>query len=256
MRTEPIASSSSMKTIAGAFFRASWKSDRIRAAPSPANISTKDDALAEKKFAPDSVAIAFASSVFPVPGGPCSSTPFGTRAPSRSKRLRSVRKSTTSRSSSFASSSPAMSSQEIDSEVALSIGAGLTRGMYWVVFQRRKAMTPKRTIGSQVRMKSAISPVLCGIGVMATLFARVRLVSTPPDGDKGTPLWCNPQVDRVELGMLQPPVAPRVGQGRVEPEVVQHDRRTRRQQAENGIRVVLRVPRVDEQEVERGLAGH
>jgi hypothetical protein len=35
-----------MKTIAGAFLRASLNSRRIRAAPSPANISTNDDALA------------------------------------------------------------------------------------------------------------------------------------------------------------------------------------------------------------------
>ena len=35
-----------MKMIAGAFLRASVKSLRMRAAPRPANISTKDDALA------------------------------------------------------------------------------------------------------------------------------------------------------------------------------------------------------------------
>ena len=36
-----------MKMIAGAFLRASSNSFRIRAAPSPANISTKADALDE-----------------------------------------------------------------------------------------------------------------------------------------------------------------------------------------------------------------
>ena len=36
-----------MKTIAGACFRASAKSLRMRAAPRPANISTNEDALAE-----------------------------------------------------------------------------------------------------------------------------------------------------------------------------------------------------------------
>jgi hypothetical protein len=36
-----------MKTIAGAFLRASAKSLRIRAAPRPANISTNEAALAE-----------------------------------------------------------------------------------------------------------------------------------------------------------------------------------------------------------------
>ncbi len=36
-----------MKMIAGAFLRASWKSLRIREAPTPANISTKAEALCE-----------------------------------------------------------------------------------------------------------------------------------------------------------------------------------------------------------------
>ena len=45
-RALPTASSSSMKMIAGAFFRASLKSRRMRAAPRPANISTNEDALA------------------------------------------------------------------------------------------------------------------------------------------------------------------------------------------------------------------
>jgi hypothetical protein len=34
-----------MKMMAGAFLRASWKSLRMRAAPSPANISTNAEAL-------------------------------------------------------------------------------------------------------------------------------------------------------------------------------------------------------------------
>ena len=59
-----------MNTIAGACFRASSKSLRIRAAPSPANISTNAEALWANNRAPASLAIAFASSVFPVPGGP------------------------------------------------------------------------------------------------------------------------------------------------------------------------------------------
>ena len=43
-RCAPTASSSSMKTIAGVFSRASRKSRRIRAAPSPANISMNEEA--------------------------------------------------------------------------------------------------------------------------------------------------------------------------------------------------------------------
>jgi hypothetical protein len=47
LRFMPTASSSSMKTIAGACLRARSKSLRMREAPRPANISTKADALCE-----------------------------------------------------------------------------------------------------------------------------------------------------------------------------------------------------------------
>ena len=77
-----------MKMIAGACARAVSKSLRMRAEPSPTNISTNDEADCEKNDAPDSPATAVASSVLPVPGGPCSSTPLGTRAPSAAKRSR------------------------------------------------------------------------------------------------------------------------------------------------------------------------
>jgi hypothetical protein len=53
-RVAPTASSSSMKMIAGACLRATRKSRRMRAAPSPANISTNDDADCAKNFAFDS----------------------------------------------------------------------------------------------------------------------------------------------------------------------------------------------------------
>ena len=86
-RRAPTASSSSMKMIAGSCLRASPNRRRMRAAPRPANISTKEDADCEKNCAPDSWATAFASSVLPVPGGPCSRTPLGTLAPSRLNAL-------------------------------------------------------------------------------------------------------------------------------------------------------------------------
>ncbi len=98
-----------MKTMAGAFSRASLKRRRILAAPRPANISMNEEADWLKNVAPDSCATALARSVFPVPGGPCSRMPFGTVAPRRLKRFGSERNSTTSRSSSFVSSIPATS---------------------------------------------------------------------------------------------------------------------------------------------------
>ena len=53
----------------------------------------------------------------------------GTRAPSRSKRFRSRRNSTTSCSSSFASSSPATSDHFTSTCEPLTTGAGFARGM-------------------------------------------------------------------------------------------------------------------------------
>ena len=113
-RSAPTASISSMKTIAGECLRASRNSRRMRLAPRPANISTKLDADWEKNCAPDSLATALASSVLPVPGGPCRRMPLGTVAPERRKRFGSLRKSTTSCSSALASSAPATSSHLID----------------------------------------------------------------------------------------------------------------------------------------------
>ena len=71
-----------MKMIAGAFAFACSNSFRTREAPTPTNTSMNSDPLAEKNGTPASPATARASSVFPVPGGPTSSAPFGTRAPS------------------------------------------------------------------------------------------------------------------------------------------------------------------------------
>jgi hypothetical protein len=54
---------------------------RMRAAPTPAYISTKSEPLAWMNGTPASPAIERASRVLPVPGGPTSSTPFGMRPP-------------------------------------------------------------------------------------------------------------------------------------------------------------------------------
>ncbi len=111
LRARPMASSSSMKMMAGAFWRACSNRSRTRAAPTPTNISTNSEPLMEKNGTPASPATARASSVFPVPGGPTSRMPFGMRAPSRALLFGSFRNSTTSWSSSFASSTPATSAK-------------------------------------------------------------------------------------------------------------------------------------------------
>jgi hypothetical protein len=69
------------------------------------------DPLIEKNGTPASPATALASKVLPVPVGPISRTPLGTRAPRRPWLFGSFRKSTISCSSALASSTPATSSK-------------------------------------------------------------------------------------------------------------------------------------------------
>src|SRR5881396_3636080 len=108
-RWRPTASISSMKMMQGAFFFPCTKRSRTREAPTPTNISTKSEPEIEKKGTPASPAMARARSVFPVPGAPTSSTPFGMRPPSLVNFFGSFRKAMISSSSSLASSMPATS---------------------------------------------------------------------------------------------------------------------------------------------------
>ena len=82
-RAFPNASNSSMKMILGALSWAWAKRSRMRAAPTPTNISTKSEPLRLKKGTPASPATALANSVLPVPGAPTISTPFGIFPPRR-----------------------------------------------------------------------------------------------------------------------------------------------------------------------------
>ena len=145
-----------MKMIAGSCLRAIANRRRIRAAPRPANISTNDAADCAKNCAPDSFATAFASSVLPVPGGPCSRIPFGTFAPSAWNDFGSRRNSTISASSAFASSTPAMSANVTDwSDVGL-MRCGLIRGITFNIRHIMKISAVKNRIaitGSQLSAK-------------------------------------------------------------------------------------------------------
>lgn len=67
--------------IAGVCFLAFLKRSRTLVAPIPAYNSTNYEPLHEKKGTSASPAHAFASMVFPVPGGPASRAPLGTLAP-------------------------------------------------------------------------------------------------------------------------------------------------------------------------------
>src|SRR5271170_3682599 len=92
--------------IAGAFARADAKRSLIRLAPTPTYISSNSLPLIKKNGTPASPATALASIVFPVPGGPVSSTPFGSLPPKLVNLAGSLRNITTSSRSSFASSTP------------------------------------------------------------------------------------------------------------------------------------------------------
>ena len=105
----PIASISSIKIIDGDLSFACLKRSLTRDAPTPTNISTKSDPESEKKGTFASPATAFAKRVFPVPGSPTNSAPFGILPPSLVYFVGFLRKSTISLTSSLAPSRPATS---------------------------------------------------------------------------------------------------------------------------------------------------
>jgi len=71
-----------MKMIAGEFFSHSSKALLKLASASPVYLDIISGPLMMKKKAPDSLAIALAMRVFPVPGGPNKRTPLGGFTPS------------------------------------------------------------------------------------------------------------------------------------------------------------------------------
>ena len=78
-RARPSASSSSMKMMQGAFLRACSNRSRTRAAPTPTNISTNSEPRDREERHAGLARDGRASSVLPVPGGPTSSMPLGSR---------------------------------------------------------------------------------------------------------------------------------------------------------------------------------
>ena len=96
-----------MKMMQGAFFFAYSKRSLTLEAPTPTYISINSAADIDKKGTPASPATAFASNVFPVPGGPINKAPLGILAPTSVYLAGFFRKSTISANSSLASSTPA-----------------------------------------------------------------------------------------------------------------------------------------------------
>mmetsp|Transcript_23791 Transcript_23791/g.33284 ORF Transcript_23791/g.33284 Transcript_23791/m.33284 type:complete len:207 (-) Transcript_23791:124-744(-) len=113
LRLPPMASISSMKIRHGARSFAAANKSRTLLAPTPTYISSNSEPDAEKNGTPASPATAFANSVFPVPGGPISSTPRGNSPPNRVNFSGSRRNWTISWSSILASLHPFTSSKLI-----------------------------------------------------------------------------------------------------------------------------------------------
>mmetsp|Transcript_9597 Transcript_9597/g.26084 ORF Transcript_9597/g.26084 Transcript_9597/m.26084 type:complete len:215 (+) Transcript_9597:137-781(+) len=106
-RLQPMASISSMKMMQGSWSRAKANISRIILELSPMYLSTTDEATTLMKFTVMQWAMARASKVLPVPGGPYKSTPFGALMPTRKKSSGLVSgSSTTSRISLICSVKP------------------------------------------------------------------------------------------------------------------------------------------------------
>mmetsp|Transcript_28710 Transcript_28710/g.70721 ORF Transcript_28710/g.70721 Transcript_28710/m.70721 type:complete len:201 (-) Transcript_28710:480-1082(-) len=148
LRCEPIASISSMKMMHGASARACAKRSRTRLGPTPTNISMKSEPEMLRKGTDASPAVALASSVLPVPGGPTSNTPRGQRAPAFAYFCGLRRQSTTSSTCPLACGMPAISSKEmpgaLDSVTELSFPPAAPPPNWSLAMRQRTAeMTPR-----------------------------------------------------------------------------------------------------------------
>ena len=110
-RFVPIASISSMNTILGWHFFASLNNPATSLLLSPNHLFVNTLAAMLMNVAPDSFASAFASIVFPHPGGPKSSTPLGAPSSGEDAKRWGKRsgKMTDSRREVMIGSSPPMS---------------------------------------------------------------------------------------------------------------------------------------------------
>mmetsp|Transcript_9771 Transcript_9771/g.20325 ORF Transcript_9771/g.20325 Transcript_9771/m.20325 type:complete len:385 (-) Transcript_9771:963-2117(-) len=129
-RAERSESISSMKMIAGCRSRATSNSARMSFSPSPIHLEVTVAALIVKNVHLASVATALASSVFPVPGGPNSSTPrTGARRPVN-RSARSAGKITISCRARLGFSRPATSAHLTPSMVPRSTISASTAARY------------------------------------------------------------------------------------------------------------------------------
>mmetsp|Transcript_15003 Transcript_15003/g.43244 ORF Transcript_15003/g.43244 Transcript_15003/m.43244 type:complete len:323 (-) Transcript_15003:28-996(-) len=178
-----MASNSSMKMIAGAFSRAKVKASRTIFAPSPMNICTNCGPASFRNVALVAAAQARAIIVFPVPGGPCMSTPLGGLMPMFSKRsLCVIGRTMASINSWICLSKPPMSlywsvgrSSTSMAFTRESYSAGsLSRTKYESLF------TPTRSFG--LRSSASTKPItgrkmVCLVVVLITRLLPLRIMS-------------------------------------------------------------------------------
>ena len=144
-----------------------------------------------------SPAMARASSVLPVPGGPTSSTPRGMRPPSRWNFCGSRRNSTISCRSSLASSTPATSSKVTRpcasvSSFAFDLPKPSALPPVPCIWRMKKIHTARiRNIGNQeISMPTSDwPPSVTGFAVIATPRSSSRLTSS---GSSGAKVWKAP----------------------------------------------------------------
>ncbi len=165
---------------------------RTRDAPTPTNISTKSEPEIVKNGTPASPAIARASRVLPVPGGPTSSAPFGILPPRRGNFCGSRRNSTISSSSSLASSMPATSSKvTLPVRSVRSLALDLPKPMAprppaCIRFRKKIQIPMTISIGSQKPRVESNPPRSCGSTLIATPASRRSSVMS---ASRGCTVW-------------------------------------------------------------------
>mmetsp|Transcript_27205 Transcript_27205/g.59430 ORF Transcript_27205/g.59430 Transcript_27205/m.59430 type:complete len:237 (-) Transcript_27205:800-1510(-) len=172
-------STSSMKMMEGLWARAWANRSLTRAGPTPTNISMKSEPLMERKGTLASPAVALASRVLPVPGGPTSRAPLGILAPRSRYLLGCFRKSTNSMISILASSQPATSLNVIFSFAALSRVLTLARTMP----KKPPGPPPLLPFLPPIPMRPPRPPVICRIWrlisqYVAPMMSSVGMMST------------------------------------------------------------------------------
>ncbi len=179
-----------MKMMQGAFFLPCSNMSRTRDAPTPTNISTKSEPEMVKNGTFASPAMARASNVLPVPGGPTSSTPFGILPPRRWNFCGSFRNSTISCSSDLASSMPATSSNVTRPCFSVSMRARdlpkpMARPPPDCIWRMKNTQTPiSSNIGNQLsnRCSSGLTSLSSGLAMTRTPLSVSRPTSAGSSG--------------------------------------------------------------------------